>query len=122
MANNRATSLHRIAAARGNTRFMRVAGPVFAGLGALVLLAACATTQPCTSRTEIRRVSVPVFIDLPAEFTEPLDVPEMPDDLSNRDLEADNAALGSIIDRCQDHRAEIWRRQQQRREGQGNDE
>lgn len=115
---NRAASLHGIAAARGNTRCVQARGPVLACVLALVLAGCASGPQVCTTRTEIQRVPTPVFIDIPAEFVVPLDVPALPDDLTNRDLEADIRALEDVIDEASADRADLLRIQQQRRQRQ----
>ena len=113
------TSLHITAAARGKGRFMRAHGPIFAAMLAALVLAGCAGIQPCTTRTEIRRVPTPVFIQVPQQFVEPLEIQPLPQELNNRDLEADIRACEDVIDRCQSDRAEIRRRQEQRPQQEG---
>jgi outer membrane murein-binding lipoprotein Lpp len=118
--NNRPLYAHKIADARGKSRSMRVHGPFCAVILAAVMLAGCASgPQPCTTRTEIRRVPQPVFIRVPGEFVEPLAVPELPAELSCRDLEADIQGLEDVIDRCQADRERIRERQQRRAQGEG---
>ena len=119
-----ATSLHRIAAARGKARSTQARGPVFALLVVVLaaLLAGCASgPEVCLTRTEIRRVPQPVFIDLPPRFIEPLEIPALEPPLDNQALEADTQALEDVIDRANSDRAEIRRAQQQRKEQNGND-
>lgn len=118
---------HRIAAARGKGRFMRAQRPAVMAItrtiGALVLaavvLTGCAGVQPCTTRTEIQRVPQPVFIRVPGEFVEPLEVQPLPEDLNNRDLEADIRELEDVIDRAQGDRERIRERQKRQAEGEG---
>lgn len=118
--NSRPLYAHKIAAARGSGRSMRAQRPLLALALAAVVLAGCASgPQPCTTRTEIRRVPQPVFIQVPGEFVEPLEIQPLPEDLTNRDLEADIRALEDALDRCQADRAKIRQRQdrQAQREG-----
>lgn len=82
-------------------------------------LAACATTAPDACRTEWRSYPRPVFIPIPERYIQPLQVPPLPADLANRDLEADIQALESVIDQAQDDRAEL--RRLNKRRGQGGD-
>jgi len=78
-----------------------------------VLAVGCATPRVCTTRTEIQRIPNPVHIPVPDEFIEPLTIPGLPANLSNRDLEADIDALEDVIDRCQYDRSQIRNRQNQ---------
>lgn len=101
--------------ARGSTLFFRVAAPFFA-----LILAACASSpEPRYCRTEYRSYPRPVFIGVPERYIEPLQAPELPEDIDNRALEGDQQALETLLDQCQSDRAELRRLNQQR--GQGGD-
>jgi len=113
---NRATSLREMAFARGRARFTQARGPLFASILAVALSGCAASPKTCPTRTEIQRVEVPVFIDLPGSLIEPLPIPPLPAGISNRDLEADTRALEDVIDRAQADRAEIRRIQRRRHE------
>lgn len=113
----RASYVHRIALARGQTRSMRVGAPFFAAVLAVLLLAGCATPPQQTTRTEITRVPTPVWLPIPNRYIEPLAVPELGEDLDNEQLEIDTQQLEDLIERYEADRASL-RRIQQRRAGQ----
>lgn len=109
--NERASYAHGSRAARVKARSVRVAGPLLLALA----LAACAHTPPEACRTEFRSYPKPVFIGVPDRYTRPLEVPELPADLDNRDLETDIQALETVIDQAQSDRAELRKIDQRRR-------
>jgi len=83
----------------------------------VVLIAGCASgPEVCLTRTEVQRVPTPVFIDLPARFVEPIEIPPLEPPLDNGGLDADIQALEDGLDRANADRAELRRLQRQRKE------
>jgi len=77
-----------------------------------VFAVGCAQQPVYITRTEIQRIPTPIIIPIADEFIEPLVVRELPEDLNNRDLEADIEVLEAVVDTCQDDRKALRERQE----------
>lgn len=115
----RATSLHGMPPARGKARSVRVAGPLLMLILAGLVLAGCASCPPGPTRTEILEVDRPVWLPIPQRYILPLDIPALPADPTNEDLERDGSQLEDLLDQAQADRASL--RDLNRQRGRGDD-